>query len=106
VAHDTANQAGSAATLCFVYKRKVPTASSNVRVREQSGKHMLVLSSSECTFETCRRTVKMSARWREADVGQIPTSAKHQAQAPSRREGARGAAEDLTFQGGSLWRMS
>jgi len=42
---------------------------------------MLVLSSSECTFETCRRTVKMSARWREADVGQIPTSAKHQAQA-------------------------
>jgi len=44
----------------------------------------------------------MSARWREADVGQIPTSAKHQAQAPSRREGARGAAEDLTFQGGSL----
>src|SRR6266704_3131280 len=34
---------------------------------------------------------------READVGQIPTSAKHQAQAPSRREGARGAAEDLTL---------
>jgi len=36
VAHDTANQAGSAATLCFVYKRKVPTASSNVEFESKA----------------------------------------------------------------------
>ncbi len=56
--------------------RQMPTASSNVRVREQSGKHILVLSSSQCDpvrTQSCGRYARRASRQGAAAFAVAPT---------------------------------